>query len=377
MAVPRVVLAPDKFKGSLSAAGVAEAVAAGIAAKRNDAEIELLPVADGGDGTVDAAVAAGFTRIAVDTVGPTGDRVATSYAERDGVAVVELASSVGLSRLPGGRLVALDSSTYGLGVVVAAALDIGARTIVLGLGGSASTDGGAGMLQALGARLLDDHGRALPPGGGALSRLAQVDLAPLRRRIGTVAFVAAIDVDNPLLGPRGAAAVFGPQKGAGEGDVADLERGLTRWASFLAAATGRDLASSPGAGAAGGTGFAALVALGAAARAGIDLVLELTRFDQAVMGSSLVVTGEGSLDEQSLAGKAPVGVARAVRVADPSVPVVAVAGRSTLDRDQLANAGIEAAYVLSELEPDPARSIAAAGPLLTRVGAQIAAEWLT
>jgi glycerate kinase len=233
------------------------------------------------------------------------------------------------------------------------------------------------MVQALGARLLDMQGRGLPPGGGGLSRLAQVDLAPLRRRLGSVEFVAALDVDNPLLGPRGAAAVFGPQKGADLDDIDELERGLTRWASLVGAATGRDLASAPGAGAAGGTGFAAFAVLGAAARAGIDLVLDLTRFDQAVKGASLVVTGEGSLDEQSLSGKAPVGVARATRAADPSVPVVAVAGRSLLDRDRLDRAGIKAVYSLSDLEPDPARSMAGAAPLLTRVGAQIAAEWLS
>jgi glycerate 2-kinase len=377
MLPPRVVVAPDKFKGSLSASGVAEAVAAGIASKRSDARLDLLPVADGGDGTVDAAVAAGFSRIAIDTVGPTGEPIATSYAARDGVAVVELASSVGLSRLPSGRLDPLGSSTYGLGVVVGAAIDIGVSRIVLGLGGSASTDGGAGMLQALGARLLDDHGRDLPPGAGALSRLAQVDLAPLRARLGSVELVVAIDVDNPLLGPRGAAEVFGPQKGASAQDVADLEHGLARLAAFVVSATGRDLASSPGAGAAGGTGFAAMAAMGGAARPGIELVLELTNFDQAVRQAVLVVTGEGSLDEQSLAGKAPVGVARAARRAHPAVPVVAVAGRSLLDRERLAQAGFDAVYALSEIESDPARSMAGAAPLLTRVGAQIAAEWLS
>jgi glycerate kinase len=377
MLPPRVVVAPDKFKGSLSASGVAEAVAAGIASKRSDARVDLLPVADGGDGTVEAAVAAGFSRIAVDTVGPTGERIATSYAARDGVAVVELASSVGLSRLPRDRLDPLGSSTYGLGVVVGAAIDIGVSRVVLGLGGSASTDGGAGMLQALGARLLDDHGRDLPPGGGSLSRLAQVDLAPLRRRLGSVELVVAIDVDNPLLGPGGAAEVFGPQKGASPQDVADLEHGLARLAAFVLSATGRDLASAPGAGAAGGAGFAAMAAMGGAARPGIELVLELTRFDQAVREAILVVTGEGSLDEQSLAGKAPVGVARAARRAHPGVPVVAVAGRSLLDREQLGQAGFDAVYALSELEPDPARSMAGAALLLTRVGAQIAAEWLS
>jgi glycerate kinase len=374
---PRVVVAPDKFKGSLPAADVADAIAAGIVATRADADVDRLPVADGGDGTVDAAVAAGFTRVAVDTVGPTGERVATSYAVRDGVAVVELASSVGLSRLPGGRLQPMTSSTYGLGAVIAAALDIGVSTVVIGLGGSASTDGGAGMVQALGGRLLDDDGTDLPPGGIALSRLAQVDLSALPQRLGDVDIVAAIDVDNPLLGPRGAATVFGAQKGAATDDIVDLDRGLARWASFVAAATGRDFAASPGAGAAGGAGFAALAVFGAVARSGIDLILELTRFDQAVKGAALVVTGEGALDEQSLAGKVPIGVSRAVHASDPSVPVVAVVGQSLLDHNELREAGLDAAYSLSDLEPDLERCMASAAALLRRVSTQIAAEWLT
>ena len=377
MAPPLVVVAPDKFKGSLSASDAADAIAEGIRSKRADAHIVLVPVADGGDGTVAAAVAAGFSRIAVDTVGPTGEQVAASYAARDGLAVVELASSVGLSRLPGGRLDPLGSSTYGLGMVVAAALDIGVAKVVIGLGGSASTDGGAGMLQALGGRLLDDQDRDLPPGGGALSRLAKLDLGPLRRRLGTVEIVAAIDVDNPLLGPRGAAEVFGPQKGATADEVAELERGLAGLAALVSEATARDLAAAPGAGAAGGTGFAAMAAMGAIGRPGIDLVLELVRFDHVVRGAALVVTGEGSLDEQSLAGKAPVGVARAAHAADSSIPVIAVAGRSLLDPDRLAQAGIEAVYTLSELEPDSARSMADAASLLRRLGAQIAGEWLS
>jgi glycerate kinase len=374
---PRIVVAPDKFKGSLSAASVAAAVAAGIRSTRSDVVVDELPVADGGDGTVDAAVAAGFSRVAVHTVGPLGEPLATSYAVRRGVAVVELASSVGLSRLPGGRRDPGNSSTYGLGLVIGSAVDIGVSTIVLGLGGSASTDGGAGMLQALGARLVDDQGHDLPRGGTALTRLAHVDLEPVRRRLANVDIVAAIDVDNPLLGPSGAAAVFAPQKGADAAAISALEDGLRHWARVVASATGRDLAAAPGAGAAGGTGFAALAALDAQARPGIELVLGLIGFHAAVQGARLVITGEGSLDEQSLAGKAPIGVARAARARDPSVPVLAVAGRSLLDRDRLAEAGIDAVYPLSELEPDPARSIAAAASLLTRVGAQIAAEWLT
>jgi glycerate kinase len=291
--------------------------------------------------------------------------------------VVELASSAGLAQLRDGRLDPLGSSTVGLGLVVGAALDIGASRIVVGLGGSASTDGGAGMLHALGARLLDTHGREVEPSGGALSQIADIDLEPVRRRLRDVEVVAATDVENPLLGPQGAAAVFGPQKGASDHDVVDLEAGLTRWAQVVATATGRDLSGTSGSGAAGGTGFAALAVMGAVARPGIDIVLELTHFEQAVRGACLVVTGEGSLDEQSLAGKAPIGVARAARAAEPGAPVVAVAGRSMLDRDQLGQAGIDAVYALSEIESDLARSMSAAAPLLTKLGALIAAEWLS
>jgi glycerate 2-kinase len=373
---PRVVIAPDKFKGSLSAADVAAALSSGIAAKRADAEIECLPVADGGDGTVDAAVAAGYSRIAVGTVGPTGEPVATSYAMRDRTAVVELASSVGLGRLPEGRPRPLTASTYGLGLVVDEAVRIGATTVVVGLGGSASSDGGAGMLQALGCRLVGEDGAELPRGGGALSQVVALDRAAAVERLAGVSLVAMVDVDNPLLGPRGAATVFAPQKGATEADVAVLEHALGRWAALLARVTGRDLASAPGAGAAGGTGLALLAVLGAHLRPGIDVVLDLTRFDQAVRGARLVVTGEGSLDEQSLGGKAPVGVARAARTADPTTRVVAVAGRSLLDSERLGHAGIDAVYALSEIEPDPARSIACAADLLTRVGGQIAEDWL-
>jgi glycerate kinase len=373
---PRVVIAPDKFKGSLSAAAVADAVAAGISAARPDVQVGCLPVADGGDGTVDAAVAAGYERMVVDAVGPTGDPVVTSYARQGDRAVIELASSVGLSALTGGVFDPMGSSTYGLGLVLGAALDAGARSIVLGIGGSASTDGGAGMLQALGGRLLDEESNEIPRGGAGRARLASVDLEPVRRGLAGVCVALATDVDNPLLGPSGAARVFAPQKGATQAQVAELERGLAHWAEVLAAATGRDCAAAPGAGAAGGTGLAALAVLGAEARPGIEVVLDLIGFSTAVTGSSLVVTGEGSLDAQSLGGKAPVGVAQAVLAAGVAAPLVAVAGRCLLSQAQLAEAGISAVYPLSALEPDVARSMAGAAGLLTAVGTNIADGWL-
>ncbi len=368
----RVVLAPDKFKGSASAREVAGALAAGLRAARPDLEIAEFPVADGGDGTVAAAVAAGFAEIPVTAAGPVGDPVGTHFALRGRTAVVELADVTGLRRLPGPGLAPLTASTFGVGQVITAALDAGATEIVLGVGGSASTDGGAGMLQALGARLTDAGGRDLARGGAALAGLAAVDLAGLDRRIARARFLVACDVDSPLTGPAGAAAVFGPQKGAGPAEVGLLDRALAHWAAVTARVTGRDAARVPGAGAAGGTAFGALAYLGADLVAGADLVLGLIGFDAALAGAGLVVTGEGSLDRQTLTGKAPLGVARAA--ARHGVPVVAVAGRVLLTGPELAAAGFTIAYALTDLEPDPAIAMSRTADLLKRVGARIAAR---
>jgi glycerate 2-kinase len=371
---PRVVIASDKFKGSLTAAEVAQALAAGMLDVLPRLQTVLLPVADGGDGTVAAALSAGYDKITVDAVGPSGDPVRAPYALHGDRAVVELAAVVGLSMLPADRLDPLGSSTYGLGLVIADAIKRGATTVVLGLGGSASTDGGAGMVQALGARLLDTDGDDVQPGGGALANLAHLDLAPLHARLDAVKIIIASDVDNPLLGPNGAAAVFGPQKGALPQDVQTLERGLRHWSELVSQTTNRNDTERPGAGAAGGAGYAALAVLDAEIRPGIELILDLIDFDAKVVGADLVVTGEGSLDEQSLAGKAPVGVARAA--AKAGVPVIAVAGRLQLGQQRLQEAGISAAYPLSDLEPDPARSIANASSLLRQLGTHIAKDWL-
>ncbi len=371
----RVVLAPDKFKGCLTAAEVAEAVAAGLQHRRPGLEIVRVPIADGGDGTVAAALSAGFTRVDVDTVGPTGQPVHTQYAVDRHRAVIELADVVGLARLPEKRLDALRASTFGLGVVVRDAINRGATEIVLGLGGSASTDGGAGLVQAMGASLTDEAGHELPPGGAALTQVHGLDLAVLQAKLDGVAFVVACDVDNPLLGPNGATAVFGPQKGASPVELEQLEAALTVWARVVAETTGTDFADRPGAGAAGGTGFAALALLGAELRPGIELVLDLVGFYRLLDGADLVITGEGSLDEQSLAGKAPVGVAQAA--ARAGVRVVAVAGRNLLSDERLQQAGIFAAYPLNKLEPDVARSMAHASDLLSQVGSTIADDWLS
>lgn len=386
----RVVVAPDKFKGSATAAEVAGAIAAGLRAGRPVLDVVELPVADGGDGTVAAAVAAGFAPVQVMVEGPTGEPVQATFALLRGTAVIELAEVAGLRRLPfsnpagagrelhgsgdgawaGRELAPLSASTYGLGQLVAAALDHGATTIVLGAGGSASTDGGAGMMQALGLRLTDRRGQSVRRGGAALRDLKSIDLTGLDSRLAAIRVLVASDVDNPLLGPAGAASVFGPQKGASRAQVNRLEQALTRWADLTGSAVSRDVSAIPGAGAAGGTGFAAVAYLGAQLMPGIDLVLELIGFDAALAGAGLVITGEGSLDAQTLGGKAPVGVARAA--ARRGIPVAVVAGQVLLTDAELAAAGFTAAYALTSIEPDPALSIARAASLLTQIGLQIA-----
>ncbi|MBF6342729.1 glycerate kinase [Nocardia cyriacigeorgica] len=368
--VPTVVLAPDKFKGSLPAAGVASALATGIARVCPQVRAVRVPVADGGDGTVDAFVSAGWTRVTLPAPGPTGETVEASYAVRGDTAVIELAAVVGLAKLPDGRPDPLNASTFGLGVVIAHALSVGAERIVLGLGGSASTDGGAGMLTALGARVYGPDGHELPRGGAALRDAKRLDLRGLHPGLAEAKFVVASDVDNPLLGASGAVAVYSAQKGAGPDDRAVLEAALQNWAALV----GETHAGRPGAGAAGGTGFGAMAVLGAQMRSGIEVVLELLDFAAVLESAALVVTGEGCLDQQTLHGKAPMGVCAAARSA--GVPVIAVAGRIELGPDELAAAGFIAGYALADVEPDPSRSMAEATPLLEQLGERIAAERL-
>ena len=365
----QVLVAPDKFKGSLSASQVADSVIRGLRAVDESIDAIAIPVADGGEGTLAAALAAGFERVPVMASGPTGRPVQTAYARRDVLAVVEMADVSGLGRLPGGRLEPLRASSRGTGEVIAAALDAGCTSIVLGIGGSACTDGGAGLAQALGADVLDANGRQLPAGGAALAGIDSVDLSGMHPGLAGADVVVACDVDNPLTGPGGAATVYGPQKGASAADVAVLEEALQRWAAALAAATGSDLSDRPGAGAAGGVGLAGLALLGGNLRPGIDLILELVGFADRLDGARLVVTGEGSLDSQTLHGKAPVGVAAAAGAA--GVRTVAVCGTSKLSRADLQGAGIDEAYALVDLEPDVARCMTEAAPLLERLGQKI------
>lgn len=373
----RVLVAADKFKGSLTAVEVAERVTAGLRRAVPDVEVEALPVADGGDGTVAAAVAAGFERREVRVAGPLGEEVTAAFALREGTAVVEMAEASGLQRLPAGVFAPLTASTYGSGELLRAALDAGARTIVFGVGGSATTDGGAGMLSALGARFLDGDGEPVPPGGGGLADLATADLSGLDPRLTEIELVLASDVDNPLTGPKGAPAVYGPQKGASPDDVAALDAALAHFAKVLEEPAGRkatEYAASPGAGAAGGIGYGALL-LGARFRPGIEVMLDVLGFAPALERADLVITGEGSLDEQTLHGKAPAGVAAAARAADKEV--VAVCGRLALPPEILGRAGFRRVYPLTDAEPDVAKCIAQAGPILERVAERIGRDFLT
>jgi glycerate kinase len=369
----RIVVAPDKFAGTLTAEQAARAIEAGLLRARPDAEVVRVPVGDGGAGTLAAVLAAGFERVPLSATGPTGEPVAAAIAVRGDEAFVEMAEASGLGRLPGGVFDPLGASTYGTGELVRAALDRGARRIVLGIGGSATSDGGAGMAAALGVRFLDADGAPLPPGGAALLRLASIDAAGLDPRVAAVEVTLASDVDNPLVGPDGAAAVYGPQKGAGPDQVLLLDSALRRYARVLAAELGLDLAATPGAGAAGGLGAGAIAFLGSRVRPGIELVLDLVGFGAALAGAGLVVTGEGKLDAQSLRGKAPLGVARAATA--EGVPVVALAGVVEVARRELRAAGFEEAHALTELEPDEERCRAEARPLLERLAERVGRAW--
>ncbi len=377
----RIVIAPDKFKGSLTAAEVVQSLAdgfTGIDAGRF--EVVPVPVADGGEGTVEAAVGAGWTQVAVDVAGPTGEPVRASIAVRGREAVVEMALASGLGVLPTderGRPVldAMGASSVGTGEMIAAALDQGCRRIILGIGGSANTDGGSGMLSALGVALLDSNGEPVRGSGGGLAGLASVEVAGLDPRVAETEFILASDVDNPLTGSSGAAAVFGPQKGADPEQVEQLDASLANWRDRLSDAIGPTAAMAanlPGAGAAGGVGYAALVVLKAVRRPGIDVVLELVDLAAKLDGADLVITGEGSLDEQSLGGKTPMGVAAAAHRA--GAPVIAVCGITSLSTEQLSAAGFAGCYALSDLEPDAEASMANAASLLHDVARRIVAD---
>ena len=372
----KVVIAPDSFKESLSAAEVASAIAAGLREVWPHAELLCRPMADGGEGTVDALLAATGGEYRESRVrGPLGAPLLAHWgwlpAER--CALIEMAAASGLQRVPPAERDVLRACSHGTGELIRAALDAGAVRIVLGLGGSATNDGGSGMLRALGVHLEDAAGRPLPPGGAALAQLARIDASGLAPRLAGVAVEVACDVDNPLCGPRGASAVFGPQKGADAAQVTQLDAALARFADCCATALGRDERERPGSGAAGGMGFAARTFLQASFRPGIELVAEVAGLEAALAGADLAITGEGRLDRQTLHGKTPLGVAALAR--RHGVPVVALAGSLGDGYQALYRHGIAAAF---SLVPGPlglAEALAEAPRLLRERAADLARLW--
>jgi len=368
-----VLVACDKFKGSLTGRQVNQAVGQSVTALGLKAR--SFPVADGGDGTLDALETLGFRPVPVQVSGPTGQPVNTRYVVRQGVAVVELADACGLLRLPGGVLEPLRSSSRGLGEVLKAALlDPTVRQVVVGVGGSASSDGGAGLLLGLGAVLQDASGNQITPHAANLSQVVSVDLAPVHSLTAGRSIILASDVTNPLLQDQGAVAVFGPQKGLTGSAAAMVEAGLSHWADVLSQAGVADWRTAPGAGSAGGVGFAAMSALGAEMRRGADLILELGGFPQALAKAALVVTGEGSLDEQSLMGKAVAGVCAAVMAAPNPPPTIALCGQSTLTPQQSRSLGLSEVHALMDLQPNPDEAMSQADRLLRQLASRVIAR---
>ena len=339
----RIVVAPDSYKGSACAMAVAKAMERGIHQVFPTAEVCKVPIADGGEGTVEALVTATqgqFRQTLV--IGPLGQPVTAQWGILgDGkTAVIEMAAASGLPLLTPEQRNPRLTTTFGTGELLRAALDAGLRKIILGIGGSATNDGGMGTAQALGIRFMGDDGAELPYGGAALARLKQIDLSGLDPRLRNAEITVACDVDNPLCGPRGASAVFGPQKGATPELVAELDAALAHFAEVATQATGRQAADQPGAGAAGGLGAAMLFFTSAQLRPGVDIVLDAVRFAEVVKGAAFVITGEGRTDFQTAFGKAPVGVAK---VAKPfKVPVFCISGALGEGTDTLLSHGIDA-----------------------------------
>lgn len=342
----RIVIAPDSFKESLTAPEVANAIAEGVRDALPKAEIVCVPMADGGEGSLDAVIAASSAQRRSATVSDANNQpcLADWAWLGNGNAFIEIATAAGLEQIPPEQRNPLTATSFGVGQLILQALDAGARHITIGLGGSACNDGGAGMLQALGVGMLDAQGKDLPPGGAALQQLASVSLEAIDPRLRHVAFEIAMDVDNPLCGPSGASAVFGPQKGASGQQVEQLDAALGHFAGLSARILGKDEQHTPGAGAAGGLGFAIKAFLNGSFRPGVELLAELSGLPQALVGADLVFTGEGRMDAQTLHGKTPAGVAAYAQAL--GIPVIAIVGSLGAGYEALYKAGITAAFSL-------------------------------
>ncbi|MHA7271659.1 glycerate kinase [Arthrobacter sp. HLT1-20] len=361
----RILIAPDKFKGTLTAPEAAAAMAEGALRVYPDAVVTTLPIADGGEGTVDAAVAAGFSERLNAVVGPILKPVGAAWAFHEGskVAVIETAQASGYLLSEPTVENSLRAHSYGCGQLISAALEAGATEIIIGLGGSAMTDAGTGALRALGLKMFDANDNLVPLGGGSLGEVVAVDAAELDPRLATVKIRMAVDVDNHLYGPNGAAHVFAQQKGADAQAVDHLDAGLRNLAAVVRESTGIDI-DVPGAGAAGGFPSMFVAYANATIERGFDLVAAMINLDEALAGVDLVITGEGSLDVQSLSGKGPLGVADAAHAR--GIPVVVVAGRITVTPQQLAEHGVVAAVSATDVAGSPEAALADAALFTTR-----------
>lgn len=337
----KIVIAAGAFKHSLSASAAANAIARGLRRSGLNADLTLLPIADGGNGTLDAFLAGGGERVPLIVDDPLGRSVESAFARSGATALIEMALASGLELVRPDELDPLAATTYGTGQLMQAALDGGASHIIVGMGGSATVDGGAGCLQALGVRLLDGEGREVPPGGGSLHRIRSIDASGLDPRWRSTEIIIASDVDNPTLGEKGAAAVFAPQKGASPEQVAILEENLRHFFTLVAEQLGIDVRHAPGGGAAGAFSAGLMAFLGGRIQSGIDLILDLSGFDHLLDDADLVITSEGRMDEQTVHGKGPIGVARRARERD--VPTVALVGGLQADDALLHEAGLWAA----------------------------------
>ena len=367
----KTIIAPDSFKGSLTASEAAEAIAAGVRGALPDAECVLIPLADGGEGTVQALVkATGGRIIRVPATDPLGKRIESFFGilGEGETAVVETAAASGLPLVPERLRDPMVTTTFGTGELIKAALDMGCRRLILGIGGSATNDGGVGAIQALGGRFKDENGEEVGFGGGELARIRSIDVSGLDPRLEDIAVVVACDVDNPLTGPQGASAVFGPQKGATPEMVSALDAGLRNLAEVIRRDLGIDIESLPGAGAAGGLGAAAAAFLHAELRPGIEIVLEATRFVEHLDGASLAITGEGKVDAQTLRGKAVMGVLDAAR--SKGVPVLVLAGSVESEGYELLNRGAVAVVPIVTEPMALSEAFSRAGEFLTRTTEQ-------
>ncbi|WP_248803051.1 glycerate kinase [Pseudomonas sp. MWU13-2100] len=372
----KIIIAPDSFKDSLSAEGVARAIAEGLARVLPEAQLIECPMADGGEGTVASVLAAcnGELR-SLRVRGPLGDPVNAHWGwlPTSATAIIEMAEASGLQLVPNEQRDACITSTYGTGELIRAALDAGAQRIILAIGGSATNDAGAGALQALGVGLFDARGQVVPAGGLALAGVGRVALEGIDPRIDQVRFEIAADVNNPLCGEQGASAIFGPQKGATPDQVRELDAALGHFADLCAQVLGRDVRDEPGSGAAGGLGFAAKAFFGARFRPGVEVVAELVGLAEAVRGADLVITGEGRFDAQTLRGKTPFGVARIAK--EQGVPVIVLAGTLGEGYEQMYAHGVDAAFALASGPMSLEQACREAPRLLSARAGDIARVW--